>query len=313
MSDEINLKKIWIDHIILKYGSGNTLESYNRDLSDFILFLNSNGEAGSYDCAISHQQSLGLDLESKLLLSIGIRQIRSWLASLKSANLLSSSIARKLSCIRSFYKFLRKNDYNIDEAIFTLRTPKKSRNLPKSVKEEHIEMTINGLVSSQEEEWIALRNRAILLLTYCQGLRISEALSLNKAYIDQEFIIVRGKGGKERLVPWLLIAKDAVKSYLSKVPFLIENNETIFLGKRGKALCRTQYNKILISLRNSLMLPDHISPHAFRHSFATHLLENGADIRVIGELLGHSSLSTTQIYTKSTLNHLKQAHKNAFD
>lgn len=131
--------------------------------------------------------------------------------------------------------------------------------------------------------------------------------------MNSSVIKIKGKGGKERIIPLLEIVKNAIEEYLAKLPYEIDETEAIFLGKNGKPLKRTYFNKILINIRRKLNLPEHLTPHAFRHSFATHLLENGADLRVIQELLGHVSISTTQCYTKTNIAHLKKAHQNAFD
>ncbi len=347
----MQLKKLWLENIILKYGIGNTHEAYQNDINSFISFLISKGEGEIYedndkhqdlkaqaveekdeeilghqyhqneiDCKdvgykktiARHEQEIDKNLEA-LLLSVNIRHIRSWLAYLKNLNLSSSSIARKLSSIRSFYKFLLRNNYNIDEDIFALKTPKKPKSIPKSMTNEQIDQILSALESRSLEKWIIARDKAIILLAYCEGLRISEILLLTKEHVAQDYLRIKGKGMKERILPWLNSAKEATIEYLSLNPFDIKDNEPIFRGIRGAKIGRTQFNKILIDLRQSFNLPDHLTPHAFRHSFATALLENGADLRAIGELLGHTSLSTTQIYTKTSVAHLKLAHKKAFD
>lgn len=291
-----NLVVEWMSYLKKKYNSLNTDISYKKDIESYLGFLaDYNGKEISKD---------------EILLS-DIRTLRSWLSSLKQKNFSNSSIARKLSSIRSFYRFLSKKNYKIDPSIFTLKTPKKPKPIPKSLTFSEIYEVLESM--SAGNSWIDKRNKAILLLLYAQGLRISEAISIGKNSIFSEYIRITGKGGKERIVPWINIAKIAVKEYLESVPYTAEEGKQIFYGLRGGLLNKAQYNKILINLRRDLNLPEYLTPHAFRHSFATHLLESGSDLRIIQELLGHASLSTTQIYTKTNISHLKTAHKNAFD
>jgi integrase/recombinase XerC len=149
------------------------------------------------------------------------------------------------------------------------------------------------------------------MLIYASGLRISEALSITQNHLKSEYIIIKGKAAKERMVPWIEEAKIAIMNYLAKLPFALDNGEPIFRGEKGKVLSTGVFSRQLISLRRSLGLPEHTSAHAFRHSFATHLLESGADLRSIQELLGHSDLSATQRYTKVNIEHLTKSYNKA--
>ncbi len=287
----------WVKSLAIRSSSSHTVESYLNDLNYYIAFLR------EYDSEKTIENAI---------LSADIRTIRSYLAKLKIENYKSTSIARKLASIKNFYKFLLRKNYEIDQSIFSLKSPKKAKNIPKSLNQEQTFSAIDDECEG-DEEWIVLRNKAIMMLLYGCGLRISEALSITKSHLNSSIIKIKGKGGKERIIPLLEIVKNAIEEYLAKLPYDISETETIFLGTRGKPLKQTYFNKILINLRRKLNLPEHLTPHAFRHSFATHLLENGADLRVIQELLGHVSLSTTQCYTKTNIAHLKKAHQNAFD
>ena len=157
-----------------------------------------------------------------------------------------------------------------------------------------------------------MRNRSLLTLIYASGLRISEALSLTKQHIKEtEYVKVIGKGNKERLIPWVDSVKKLILEYLKALPYEICENEPIFRSKTGKILHRCNFNSELVKLRRIYGLPEHLSSHSFRHSFATHLLENGADLRSIQELLGHKSLSTTQKYNKVNLTHLESVYNKS--
>lgn len=289
------VKTQWQEYLKVKFNSEHTYSSYSNDLNDYLTFLS---------------EYYGSNISLDDVIKADIKTIRSWLAKMKSKNYNSSSLARKLSSIKNFYKFLSRQEYNIDSSIFVIKSPKKDKPIPKSLTREEVSITIDN---DENSNWVSKRNKALLLLFYAQGLRISEAMSINIESLDYDYIKILGKGQKERIIPWLNVSKNAVKDYLNSVPYKISKNQNIFLGVRGGELNKSQVNKLLISLRRELNLPEYLTPHSFRHSFATHLLEEGADLRVIQELLGHVSLSTTQIYTKTTVAHLKKAHKEAFD
>ena len=147
-------------------------------------------------------------------------------------------------------------------------------------------------------------------MIYSSGVRISEALSLTTKHIENKnFIRITGKGNKERIIPWIETTRNLLIKYINSIPFIIKQDDPIFRGKKGKPLQRAVFNQELIKLRRLNALPEHVTPHAFRHSFATHLLENGANLRSIQELLGHKSLASTQKYTKVSHHHLKSSYK----
>ena len=216
------------------------------------------------------------------------------------------------SSVRSFFRFLDKRGLASNASIATLQTPKLPRSVPKALSERDMEDLLDSAPEQERAAWIDLRDTAILLLLYGAGLRIGEALGLTKAMIDgllragNDTLSVTGKGNKTRLVPLLPQALQALRAYRDACPFMaaLGPGEAFFLGARGGPLDPAIVQKRVRDIRNSLGLPDSVTPHALRHSFATHLLGAGADLRAIQELLGHSSLSTTQRYTDVDAQHL---------
>lgn len=277
--------------------SQNTLNSYLNDLNHYFSFLNN-----YYSTQISLDQ----------IKSVDIRSIRSWLSSRSQDNFNLASTARALSSVKNFYKYLEKKFDITCHAIFTIRSPRKPKSLPKALTKTETKISLNNIEMLGDEEWIHYRNKALLTLIYASGLRISEALSITQKHLENsQFIKIIGKGGKERIIPWIEESKQLVEKYITLLPYQIEIEEPIFRGKRGGPLLRPVFNKELMNLRRMLGLPEHLSSHAFRHSFATHLLENGADLRSIQDLLGHKSLSTTQRYTKINHAHLESVYEKA--
>ncbi|MDP5110458.1 MAG: tyrosine recombinase XerC [Rickettsiaceae bacterium] len=277
--------------------SKNTLDSYLNDLKNYLSFLNN-----YYSTQTSIEQ----------IKSVDIRCIRSWLSSRSQNNFNLTSTARALSSVKNFYKYLEKK-FNITcHSIFTVRSPKKTKSLPKALTKSEAEISLGSVEMLGDEEWIHYRNKALLTLIYASGLRISEALSITQKHLENlEFIKILGKGGKERIIPWITESKQLIEKYIKLLPYHIEVDEPIFRGKHGKPLQRAVFNKELMKLRRMLGLPEFLSSHAFRHSFATHLLENGANLRSIQDLLGHKSLSTTQRYTKINHSHLESVYEKA--
>jgi integrase/recombinase XerC len=277
--------------------SDHTILSYSNDLNHFLDFIT---------------KYLSQDTSLKILSSIDVRLMRSWLSERHRNNYSNSSNARALSSIKNFYRYLERKHAVNCHAIFTINSPKKLRTLPKALSSKEVQISLKNIEMLGDEEWIHIRNKALLNLIYASGLRISEALSITKKHLDnKEFIKITGKGDKERIIPWIESARLLIINYISHLPYFIEPDEPIFRGKRGAPLQRAVFNRELIQLRRILGLPEHLSSHAFRHSFATHLLENGADLRSIQDLLGHKSLSTTQRYTKINQNHLESVYNKA--
>lgn len=277
--------------------SNHTMISYNNDLKHFLEFMN------YYNSDI---------VTMDYIKAADIRLMRSWLAKRKFDNFVTSSIARGLSAIKNFYKFLEKTDELHNHVVFSIKSPKKSKLLPKALSEEEVNISLDHIEEYGNSQWIEIRNKALLVLIYASGLRISEALSITKLHLQNlEFIKIMGKGSKERVIPWLTIARNLITEYLEKLPYELKDDEPIFRGKQGKKLQPPIFNRELIKLKRFYGLPEHLSAHSFRHSFASHLLENGADLRSIQELLGHKSLSTTQSYTKTSIKHLETAYVTA--
>jgi len=285
----------WQDYLASeKNYSSATLEAYLNDLHNFLKFISS---------------YLSENVTMETISSADIRLVRSWLSSRRQDGYSQTSTARALSSIKNLYKFLeKKHDLNC-HAIFTINSPKKPKPLPKALSKLETIESLDNIEFLEHEPWVDARNKALLTLIYSSGLRISEALSLTKKHLENsEFIRIIGKGNKERLVPWIPAALKLIEEYVALIPFSIEKDDPVFRGLRGEPLQRAVFNRELIKLRRNLGLPEHLSSHAFRHSFATHLLENGADLRSIQGLLGHASLSTTQRYTKINLSHLESVY-----
>lgn len=264
--------------------SANTVAAYLRDIGDFFAFL---------------QGHLGEAPDSEALGTLELRDFRSWLASRRTRGNSSRSTARALSAVRSFYRFGERGDALKNAAIHLITSPKLPRPVPRPLSVEGAKAVLGEIGALGEEDWIGLRDTAVVTLLYGCGLRISEALSLN--YEDAgsgESIRVIGKGGKERLVPLLPAVSQAIEAYRAACPHPLGPNDPLFVGKRGKRLNPRIIQTRLQSLRAVLGLPPSATPHALRHSFATHLLSRGGDLRTIQELMGHASLSTTQHYTE---------------
>ena len=222
-----------------------------------------------------------------------------------------SSIARKISSIRNFYRFASKRNYLSSEDLDLIKTPKLPQSLPKSISNEDVTSLIEG-IGNGRSDWEAARDKAILLLMYGAGLRISEALSINKKQCPLgEWLRIVGKGGKHRDVPILKIIKNSIDKYLTLLPRQYQDEEFLFLGRRGGRLSPRIIQRIIQNLRIKLNLPEHATPHSLRHAFATQLLAGGGDLRSIQDLLGHSSLSTTQRYTSVEVSGLIEVHKNS--
>ncbi len=283
--------------------SPKTIDSYKRDSKNFIAFL----------------KMYNAENVSLLSLSnIDIQTVRGWLASLKRKNIKARSAARMLSSVKSFYYWLEKNK-NVKNAVVTsFSGPKTKAKLPRPVSVIDAKSILKTVESASSQNWVAARDVAILILLYGCGLRISEALSLNKdSYPLPEMLRIRGKGLKERLVPILPVVSEAVDNYISICPFEQTSKSPLFLGVRGKRLNARIVQKSIFQARNTLGLPETITPHAFRHSFATHLLSAGGNLRTIQELLGHSSLSSTQVYTavdqKTLMDVYNKTHPTAIE
>ena len=196
--------------------------------------------------------------------------------------------------------------------IILLKSPKIPKSLPKSIQENQIALLLSELEAVSKKSWIKKRNKALFYLLYGCGLRINEALSLTLLQTKNlSSLIIMGKGGKERLVPVLEIVQSAIREYVISLPYKIAESQSIFIGDRGSPMQARTFQRDLKEARINLGLPKTSTPHSLRHSFATHLLKNGGDLRTIQELLGHSSLSTTEIYTEVDEVNLEKTYRKS--
>lgn len=237
--------------------------------------------------------------------------LRQQLASRRSEGLVNTSAARELSALKGFIAFARDQAGVPDAVRPRMRGPRVKKGLPRPVTPDDAE-ALAVLVAENDSHWIGARDRAVLLLLYGAGLRIAEALALTGAALPLgETLTITGKGGKQRVVPLLPIVREAVSDYLAKCPWPVERDKPLFRGAKGAALNQGMVQKAMASARVALGLPASATPHALRHSFATHLLGAGADLRSLQELLGHASLGSTQIYTKVDAATLLDVYRNA--
>ena len=277
--------------------SVHTLDAYARDLSFFFTFWN------NYLGALPRLDDLK---------QIDVRTFRAFLSTRSQKHLSKTSISRELSAIKSFFKWLNRRHIITNTAITIISSPKKDKILPKALDVDQTFEVLDAAGDFAKTEWQGLRDVAILTILYGCGLRISEALSLNVGDIDHnDFLRICGKGNKERLVPLLPAVKEKIAAYQQACPYQQKQGDALFLGARGERISPRIVQRTLEKLRLVLGLPDSLTPHALRHSFATHLLAEGTDLRSIQELLGHASLSTTQRYTNVEIEHLKQEYKKA--
>ncbi|MEM7688157.1 MAG: tyrosine recombinase XerC [Pseudomonadota bacterium] len=243
---------------------------------------------------------------------IETHDLRRHLAARRAEGLGNASAARELSALKAFIAFARSQAGDPDPSAPRLRGPRLKKGLPRPVTpDEAVNITdlVDGLAA---DDWVGARDRAVLLLMYGSGLRIAEALSLcGRDAALGETLSVTGKGGKQRIVPILPITAQAVAHYAAECPFPLERDEPLFRGVKGGSLSPGMVQKAMANARRALGLPDTATPHALRHSFATHLLSAGADLRSLQELLGHASLGSTQIYTKVDAAQMLEEYRSA--
>ncbi len=290
---------VWLE--TERRASDKTIEAYQRDIANFIAFL------------VEH---LGQEPHVSDLARLSRHDVIAWLAKRRSVdNLAGSSRARAASSLRAFFKFLDRRLDAANARAMMFETPKRPhrlpRPLPESLAPKAIEIASDG-EGEDVPEWILARDAAILSLLYGAGLRLSEALGLaGKDVPAPEALRVLGKGRKVRLVPLIKPVRDAVNEYVKLCPYAAAPDEPIFRGLRGGPLNPRLVQRLMERMRAKLGLPETATPHALRHSFATHLLANGGDLRSIQALLGHASLSTTQIYTGVDAARLMKVHSEA--
>ena len=274
----------WLTHIrALNGAAAHTVTAYAADVARYLDFL---------------ARHRGTAEGTATLLSVPQTDLRAWMAHERARGLGPRSLARALSAVKGFTGWLAERDGVDATAILSARGPKYRRSLPRPLSEDGARDMIDRVETQAREDWIAARDAAVVTLLYGCGLRISEALGLTGAASPlPEVLRITGKGGKPRLVPVIPAARAAVASYAALVPFDLAPAEPLFRGVRGGALNPRLIARAMETARLQLGLPATATPHAMRHSFATHLLSAGGDLRTIQELLGHASLSTTQAYT----------------
>jgi integrase/recombinase XerC len=297
----------WLAHLSAERRmSPKTVEAYERDVRQFLLFL---------------AEHFGAPATLKSLAAIEPRDVRAFMASRRSGGIGSRSLMRTLAGARSFARYLERNGKGRVGALAAVRAPKLPKTLPKPLTAASAKrLTDTDLRAGEEREpWVFARDAAVLALLYGSGLRISEALSLTREMVPQpgkgDVIRVTGKGNKTRMVPVLRQVLALIEQYVSLCPYDLPDERPIFVGAKGGPLSPRIVQLTMARLRGALGLAETATPHALRHSFATHLLARGGDLRAIQELLGHASLSTTQIYTavdtEQLLNVYRSAHPRA--
>jgi len=290
----------WADHLGRERRlAENTLEAYRRDIEQFFRFLTGH---------------LGAPPALADISALRPADVRAFMAHRRTEGIGPRTLGRQVAALRSFARFCERQALASTTAFTTVRSPKQPKSLPKalSVVDSARVMEIGGTLT--EQPWIAARDSAVLMLLYGCGLRISEALGLKRgeAPIEaRDTVRVTGKGGRERVVPVLPVVRRAIETYLDLVPFELASEERLFRGVKGGPLSPRIVQLAVARMRGALGLEDTATPHALRHSFATHLLGRGGDLRTIQELLGHASLSTTQIYTNVDTDRLLEAYRNA--
>ncbi|WP_108484723.1 tyrosine recombinase XerC [Oceaniglobus ichthyenteri] len=274
----------WLDGMGAMGGAAdNTLTAYRTDVLGWLSFL---------------QMHLGQSCGFAAIAAVGISDMRAWMSHERARGVAPRSLARSLSAVKSFTRWLAEREGFDPTAILSTRSPKFQKKLPRPLTEDSARALIDTVELQAMDGWVAARDVAVVTLLYGCGLRISEALGLTGAnHPLPESLRIRGKGGKERMVPVLPTARRAVSAYVALCPHPMEPRAPLFRGVRGGALTPGTIQKVVAKSRMQLGLPATATPHAMRHSFATHLLNAGGDLRAIQELLGHASLSTTQAYT----------------
>jgi integrase/recombinase XerC len=283
----------------VKHYSAHTVTAYENDVRDFINFMI------DYQ---GHHPTLSDFAQADTIC------FRAYLANRQRHGMSPTSTARALSSLRGFYRFLGKNCGTVNDAIGLISSPRVPRKLSKAIDPIDVENMHDAIKQiDAQEPWIAARDWALVVLLFGCGLRISEALGLTNADVRGRPSVLRivGKGNKERLVPVLPAVWSAIEKYEKLRPFGSDGDDKLFRSVRGLPMSARMAEKVVEALRHYLQLPDYVTPHALRHTFATALLADGADLRSLQELLGHSSLSTTQLYTRVNMAEITQIYANA--
>ena len=277
--------------------SEKTVTAYRQDVHGFLEFLQ--GYEG---------EALGVSAIARL----DTRTMRAWMAHERGRGLSARSLARALSAVKGFVAWMAEREGFDPTGVLMRRAPRFKAKLPRPLEEDSARTLLDAVERHARTPWVALRDQAVVLLLYGCGLRISEALGLRGRDLPLgETLRIRGKGQKDRLVPVVPVARQAMDAYVDACPFEIDGSEPVFRGVRGGALNPRQVQKLMATVRAQLGLPSSATPHAMRHSFATHLLNAGGDLRTIQDLLGHASLSTTQAYTAVDTSRLMEVYEAA--
>ena len=274
-----------------------TLEAYGRDLGQFAGFL---------------AEHLGAPARLADLAELSASDFRAFMARRRNDGAESRSLARQLSALRSFFKHGERTGTFRNAALSAVKSPKLRHGVPKPLSMAQAAQVADAELDQGEvPPWIAARDRAVLTLLYAGGLRISEAVGLSREQAEADPLIITGKGGKTRMVPLIAEARAAIADYVALCPLPLPRGEALFRGAKGGPLSARIVQLLMERMRGAFGLADTATPHALRHSFATHLLSNGADLRVIQDLLGHASLSTTQVYTEVDRAHILEQYRKA--
>jgi integrase/recombinase XerC len=289
----------WLAHLAAERRmSPKTVEAYERDLRQFLSFL------------CTH---VGERVNLSSLSGLATLDVRAFMAARRADGVSGRSLSRMLAGVRSFARYLERNGTGSIGALASVRAPKLAKTLPKPLPIAAAKRLTDSALRAGEEraQWVLARDAAVLALLYGSGLRIAEALALKRQAVPADALTVLGKGNKTRMVPVLPQVTRAIEGYLALCPFELAPDGPLFVGARGGPLSARIVQLAVARMRGALGLPDTATPHALRHSFATHLLARGADLRAIQELLGHASLSTTQTYTAVDTERLLAAYRSA--
>lgn len=294
----LDARERWLSELSAVGGRAEkTVEAYRADLQSFLAFL---------------QNYEGTTLGAGEIAKLTTRTMRAWMAHERGRGLSARSLARALSAVKSFVAWQAKKEGFDPTPVLATRSPKFQKKLPRPLSKDAARTMIDAVDLQSATDWVGQRDMAVVTLLYGCGLRISEALGLIGRDLPlTDSLRILGKGNKERIVPVIPAARRAVQAYVDACPFEMAPDAAVFRGARGGALNPRIVQKVMERARNQLGLPDTATPHAMRHSFATHLLNSGGDLRAIQELLGHASLSTTQAYTAVDTVRLMEVYKAA--
>ena len=291
------LKQEWLAALAHeRRASPHTLRAYGDDLSRFLSFLTTH---------------IGGDIGVKVLATLTPADIRAFITERRRSGLGARGVQRALAAIRSFFRYLAREGIADNPAPRSMRSPRAPKTLPRPLSVPDAQRLLEE-AGEHDVKWLGARDVALLTLLYGAGLRISEALSLKRGDAPLgDTLSVVGKGRKERLVPLLPVIRDAVDAYIKVCPFQLAPSAALFLSRRSLPMSAREAQALMQKLRGALALPDKATPHALRHSFATHVLAGGGDLRAVQELLGHASLSTTQTYTEVETTRLMEVYRKA--